>query len=303
MAKKQLITPIVLAAGVILGSAARVFTISQTNMSIGVLEHKSELLCNVLFYGLIAITAVLAAVFAGTPDKNGKNKPFEMLAGGTTATGFGLLAVGVGAGYDAQTALKCMSGSVVYAVISFVFAAAFVVLAFIMLYKKEITPVMGFACSFGGVFCMIKGVFFFREHMVVATIPEYLIEALSVVFGGLFFIMLGKLLTGNEGRLTRRMLAAFGTASAVLTLSAFIGALSAKLFLGEEISQRIVVTHAQAVEHFQAMRGIDGYLLSFPSFANIGLGIFAAVMVIVVRFTRNAKVSEKSDKAHTAEDE
>lgn len=292
-----------LAAGVILGSAARLYAISQTNMSIGVLEHKSEVLCNVLFYGLIAVTAVLAAVFANAPEKNGGNKPFKLSQGGTTATGFGLLAAGVGVGYDGLLALKCPSGSVVYAVISFVFAAAFVVLAFIALYKKEITPAMGFACSLGGVFYVIKGVFFFREHMVVATIPEYLIEALSVVFGGLFFIMLGKLLTGNEGRLTRRMLAAYGSASVVLTLSAFIGTAAAKLFLGEEVSQRIAFTHVQAVEYFQSMRGIDGYMLAFPAFANIGLGILAAIVVIAVRFTRNAKVSENSDTAHTAEDE
>lgn len=289
MAKKHLITPIVLVVGIVLCSAARAFAISQTNMAIGVLNHNSAVLCNVLFYGLIAATAVLAAVFSDTAKTDGEKGQFRMSGLGSTMVGFGLMAAGIGIGYDALLSMKCPSGSTVFMVISFVFAAAFVALAFIMLYKKEITAGMGFACSFGGVFCVLKGVFYFREHMVVATIPEYLIEALSTVLGGLFFVMAGKLLTGNEGRFTRKMLLAYSSALSALTLSALFGAVVAKLFFSEAISQKIAFTHVQAVQHFQSMQGIDAYMLAFPALANVGLGVLATVMVIAISLNRKSQ--------------
>lgn len=291
MAKKHLITPIVLAVGIVLCSAARVFAISQTNMTIGVLNHNTAVLCNVLFYGLVAVTAILAAVFVNTVKGDNEKQPIRISDGGSTAVGFGLMAAGVGIGYDAVLSMKCPSGSTVFMIIGFVFAAAFVALAFITLYKKEITAGMGFATSFGGVFCVLKGVFFFREHMVVATIPEYLIEALSTVIGGLFFVMAGKLLTGNEGRFTRKMFVVYGSAVSALSLSALLGAATAKLFLGEAVSEKIAFTHTQAVRYFQLMQGIDGYMLSFPAFANIGVGILAAIMVIAVSLNRKSEVS------------
>lgn len=289
MAKKRLITPIILAVGIVLCSVVRVFAVSRTDMSIGSLYHGSEILCNVLYYGVIIVAAVVAAVFGKYPKSaSGSFSEFRISGGGAVATGFGLLALAIGAAYDGIITIKNPAGSAVFAVIGFVFALAFAVIAFVTLYKKEIKPALGFAYSFGGIYFVLKGVFFFREHMVVAAIPEYLIEVLSIVFGAIFFAMAGKLFTGNGGKIAVRMLYACGTASAVLTLSALIGAAASKLFLGEKIRQKIVFTSTQAVEYSQSVRGYDGYAMSFPAVANIGLGIMTAAVIIALAFEDKA---------------
>lgn len=292
MSKKRLITPIVMVVGVVLCAAARVFTISQTDMKLGSIKHESEVLCTVLYFGALLISAVLAAVFMPSSRRSCEDgaqttlSEIRVSGGAAIAVGFGLLAVGVGAAYDAVLLEKTGMTSAIFMAVSFAFAAAFVVIAFITLYKKVITPTLGFAYSFGGIYFVLRGIFCFMSRMTVAAIPEYLIEALSAVFGGVFFVMIGKLLTGNEGKLTRNLFCAWGTGAAVLTLSAFLGTAAAKLFLSEEISQRIVFTSAQAAGYFQSVQGVDGYMLAFPAFTNIGLGIFAAATVIALSISR-----------------
>lgn len=286
MNKKRLITPIVMIVGIILCTAARVFTISRTDMSIGSIAHGSKILCNSLYFGVFA--AAVAAAMIAVPSKRSAADDevvptrLDVSGGGAAAMGFGLLAVGIGAAYDAIMYLKTGLTSAIFMAISFCFAIAFIAVGFITLYKKEITPGLGFSFSFGGVFFVLRGIFCFMNHMVVAAIPEYLIEVLGCVFGGLLFAMAGKLFSGNEGRITRKMLCAWGVGAAVLTVSALLGTAAAKLFLGDEISQCIVLTSAKAAEYYESVNGVNGYRLAFPVFANMGLGIFAMTVVFAV---------------------
>lgn len=283
MSKKKLITPIVMTVGIVLCSIARLFTISQTDMKLGSIKHGYEVICNALYYGVLVVSAVLAAVFAASPKKSGEDAAGIRLSGkSAAAVGFGLLAVGVGTAYDAVLMTKVGSAATFFMAAGFVFAALFIICAFVTLYKKEVAPGLGFAYSLGGIYFMLRGVFCFMSRMVVAAIPEYLIEELCAVFGGVFFVIMGQLFTGNEGRLTRKMLCGWGTGTAALTLSALLGTAAAKLFLGSEVSRWIVLTSVEADKYFQSVRGVDGYRLAFPSFSNIGLGILAVVTVIAV---------------------
>lgn len=301
MSKKNLVTPIVMAVGIVLCAIARLFTISQTDMKLGSINHGYEVICNVLYFGVLVVSAVLAAVFAASSKKSEENAAAGIRLSGKSAVavGFGLLAVGIGAAYDAVLTTKIGLVSTVFMVVGFVFAALFVVCAFVTLYKKEITPGLGFAYSFGGIFFVMRGVFCFMSKMVVAAIPEYLIEVLCAVFGGVFFVMMGQVFTGNEGKLTRKLFCGWGTGAAVLTLSAWLGTAAAKLFLGSEISQWIVFTSAEANKYFQSVQGADGYRLAFPSFANIGLGILAVIIVFVVCIG----TKDGQNKANTSEQE
>lgn len=268
--------------GIVLCTAARVFTISQTDMKLGSINHGAGVLCNVLYYGVLVAAAVLAAVFGVKGEKEPQTAPHRISGGGAVAMGFGLLALGLGVAYDAVLVQKTGIISTIFMIVSFAFAAAFVVASFVTLYNKEIAPALGFAYSFGGIFFVLRGIFCFMNRMAIATIPEYLIDVLCAVFGGVFFVMVGKLFSGNEGVLTRKMLLAWGTGAASLTLSALLGTAVAKLFLGEKISQWIVFTSKEAAKYFQAVQGVDGYRLAFPAFANIGLGIFTAATVIAL---------------------
>lgn len=294
MIKKQLIPSVALCIGTLLCTAARVLTIAQTDVKLGSIKHGAGVLCNALYFGVLIAIAVLAAVLAApTSGKTEKSTPPKLTHGGAVAVGFGLLALGCGVAYDAIFVTKIGIISTIFMIVSFAFAAAFAVLGFITLYKKEITPALGFAYSFGGVFFALRGIFCFMNRMAIATIPEYLLDVLSAVFGGVFFVMLGKLLSGNEGTLTRRMAVAWGTGAAELTLSAFLGTAAAKLFLGKEVSQWIVLTSAEANKYFQSVKGVDGYRLAFPAFASVGLGVLAAACVFALSLSE--KESEKPD--------
>ncbi len=306
MNKKRLITPIAMMIGIVLCTAARIFTISRTDMRIGSIVHGSEILCGALYFGVLAAAAVTAiiAVSPKKDTKDGETIPtrLDVSGGGAIAMGFGLLAVGLGAAYDAITSSQAVPASAIFMTLSFCFAAVFVIFGFVTLYKKEISRGLGFAYSFGGIFFVMRGIFCFMNHMVVAAIPEYLIDVLGSVLGGLLFAMAGKLFSGNEGRITRKMFCAWSVGAAVLTVSALLGTAAAKLFLGDEISRCIVLTSAQAAEYYEAVKGVDGYRLAFPSFANIGLGVFAVTAVLAVcLFGKEKPVSdddpEKSEEA------
>ncbi len=286
MNKKRLITPIVMIVGIVLCTAARVFTISRTDMGIGSIAHGSEILCSALYFGVLAAAAVTAIIAVSSKRDADDNEAvptrLDVSGSGAVAMGFGLLAVGIGAAYDAITPLKNGLSSTIFTAVSFCFAAAFIAVGFITLYKKEISPGLGFTYSFGGIFFVLRGIFCFMNHMVVAAIPEYLIDVLGSVFGGMLFAMAGKLFSGNEGRRTRKMLCAWGVGAAVLTVSALLGTAAAKLFLGDEISQCIVLTSTKAAEYYQSVSGVNGYRLAFPAFANMGLGVFAVTVVFAV---------------------
>lgn len=291
-----MITPAVMIIGIVLCTAARVFTISQTDMRFGSIVHGYEVVCNALYYGMILLSAVLAAVFA--PPARASVDSGDGFSGCTAAVGFGLLAVGAGAGCDALSMMGVFSP--IYVAVCIAFAAAFVITAFITLTKKEIPRGLGFAYSFGGIYFVLRGIFCFMNRMVVANVPEYLISVLSAVLGGLFFAMAGKLFSGNEGRMTRRMLCAWGVGTSVMTISATLGAAAAKLFLGDEISQCIVLTSADAAEYHELVRGVDGYRLACPAFSDIGLGVLALIVVIAVclrgsETTVSADVSEDNE--------
>ncbi len=305
MPKKCLVTPIVMVIAVVLCAAARVFAISKTDMQYGSINHDYVVVCNALFYGVLVGAVVIGTVFGCYPKKGEENTALKgMSKKSVSAVGFAMLAAAVGIAYDTVFSAKSPYASAVFMIISYAFAAMFVVLGFVTLYKKAFSPGLGFAYSFGGLFYVVRGIFFFRDHMVVSAIPEYAIEGLTSVLGGLFFVAVGRLLSGNGGKSTGKMVNIWGISSAVLTLSAFIGAAVSKLLLSEEISQRIVFTSAQAQRNFQAAHGTDGYWLAFPSLAAVGLGIVTAVTVISVNVGSNSKQTECfAETSEKAEDD
>ncbi len=306
MTKKRLVTPIVMIAGIVLCAAARLFMISRTDMTLGSIDHDYEIVCNAVYYGVLVAAAVAAGIFARSHASSPKIKrkenkeedapviiPKLIISGkNAIAVGFGLLAVSLGAGYDAVLTENKGLVFMIFKLVGVAFAALFIICAFMALYNKEIKPGLGFTCSFGGVYFVMRGVFCFMNRMVVAAVPEYLTEVLCSVIGGVFFVTLGQVFSGNEGRGTRKRLCALGVGAAALPLSALIGTAAAKLFLGSEISERIVLTSVEADRYFQSVSGIDGYKLAFPGFANIGLGIFAVIVVLVVSFAPEEQLPE-----------
>lgn len=288
--KKKRITPIVLAAGLILAMAARVFLISRIDMNTGLMDHDLSVLCNILYYGIIVLTAAGTAVASYFDEKRGAGGAEIKISSRSAAViGVALLLAALCACYDGMFEARALTPAAFLIFADFISAGAFCIIAFVTLYMKEFKPGLGFAYIFAGIYYVCRGIYCFMSRMAIATIPEYLVDCLTVICGGIFFVMFARVFSGNASKRTMRAFYAWGTAACVLSLSSFLGAAVSKLMLSSEISERIVFSANDAERYFQALRGIDAYQMAFPSLPNAALGIFAAAAMIAVCFSERSE--------------
>ena len=285
------ITPIVIAAGAVLAAAARVYVIGRTDMTVGTLFHDTSLICNLLYYGIIILTMLGAVISSGLDEKRGVCGGPDATPGikGVIAIGFGLLITALCCGYDGFVENNSLSPSLFVLITDLGAAVILGVIAFVTLYKKEFSPGLGFVYVLGGAYYVCRGINCFMIRMAITTIPEYLVDCLTVICGAVFFVSFAKLMSGNGGKLTVKAFFAFGSAAFVISVSSFLGAAASKVLLSPEISQRIVFTANEAENNFQALHGIDAYLMAFPPLPNLAVGIFAAVAMIAVCFADGSR--------------
>lgn len=266
----------IMIAGTILCCAARIFTIFNTDMNTGFIVHGKSVLCNVLYYGALILTAVGATLTA----KRGEILEYTGFANWkSNVIGFATLVLAMGAAYEGIQELNSLSPFVFLAILDFAFALAFIIIAFIILSRKQINAGIGFSYSFVGVYFTIRGVCVFNMRMAIASIPEYLLDMLCIVCGAVFFVVLSRYLTGNDG--SGRAVFFWGTAGAVIGLSPFIGALAAKIVGVSEISERITFGYDTAELFFQTHAGDNAYMMTGLHLINALFGAFAAVTVAV----------------------
>ena len=276
-------------AGFVLCLAARLVTILFfTDMNTGFLNHGSEILCNLLNYGFLAAAAIAAGVLLRKEPKG--VKPSE---NGCLAIGFLTLLAALCAGYEGITETSALSPSVFLIISDFVGAVYMAALAFVLLYKKEFTPALGFCYSIVGVYCIFRGISVFMNRMVIAAVPEYLAEVLEIVFLALFFAMFARVFSGNEEKLTKPMMFISGVGAAILTLSSSLGVIFSKLFAPAEISERISASANYAEVIYQNNHGRDGYIMTFTPFVNMALGLLAVVAIVVT--LKSAKAEEPTE--------
>lgn len=287
--RKIRITPFVIAAGIVLGTAARVFAVSRTDIKTGLLFHDTELVCNLLYYGIIMLTVVGAIISSHIDTKRGVCGTAEIKpsAGACIAVGFGLVAVALCACYDGINEMDAFTPTGFIILIDFIAAAVLCIIAFCTLYSKRFSPALGFVYIFGGGYYVCRGIYCFMIRMAITTIPEYLIDCLTTICGAVFFVMFARLFSGNGGKLTIKAFFAWGTMTCVIAFSSFLGAAVSKLL--PEVSERIVFSANQAEYYFQSLYGIDAYHMAFPPMPNLAVGVFAAVSMIAVSFSKNAE--------------
>ncbi len=266
-----------------------------TDMTSGFLYHDNGFLLDWGYYGLILITFVLAIVFAVIDGKKGSfaTAPVNNISDGRAAViGFGLLLTGMCALYEGFAERGALAPLRLLIYIDFIAGALMVVLAFVTLYKKEFKPALGFCYVLPGAYFMLRGVCVFMKRMVITAVPEYLIEAISVLVGSLFFMQLSKLLSGNEKKLTRITVCGYGVAAAVLTLSSSLATVIAGFAAPEDISSRITATAYDAELFFQAGMGENAYFMTYTPWVNVAMGITAAATVAVLFMGEKPKKAE-----------
>ncbi len=295
MKKNSKLTLLILALGVVLSTAARVFVISaHTDMNTGFLYHGDELLCNLLYYGVIVIASA-AAVFTARLDENSgikERSAADISGAGTALIGFLTIFAGVFAVYEGITEIDAITPNKFLMFADFIFGAVQVALAFVTLVKKKFTPGVGYSYSLIGVYCICRGIYCFMNRMAITTVPEYLIECMSLIGMAVFFVLLGRFLSGNETPRTRKALSFWGVLTASLTLSNAFGVMIAKLTAPSSVSGRIVYTSFAAERFKQAQKGIDAYNMVFSPWVNLLLGALTAVALVVLFAGRTAKSDE-----------
>ncbi len=273
-------------AGFVLCFAARLVTILFfTDMYTGFLNHGSEILCNLLIYGVLAAAAIVAGVLLRKEPAGVK-----VSENGCLAIGFVTLLAAICAGYEGITETSALTPSLFLIITDFVGAVYMGVLAFVTLYKKEFTPALGFCYAIIGVYCVFRGIYAFMNRMVIAAVPEYLADVLEIIFLALFFAMFARVFSGNEEKLSKPFMFISGIGAAILTLSTSLGVIFSKLFAPAEISERITASTKFAEVVYQVQHGRDGYIMVFTPYVNMALGLLAAVAVVVA--LKSAKSEE-----------
>lgn len=292
MRKNGKITLAVLAAGVVLGTAARVWAIAaHTDMKTGFLYHGDELLCNILYYGIILAAAVVS-VFTSRAGEGGCviGAAAEIPSGGAVVTGFLALGAGLCAAYEGLAEFNAISPMLFLTAIDFLFGALLLIIGFATLFKKRFTAGLGYTYSLIGAYCVCRGLYAFMNRMAIQTVPEYCIEAVSLVCMSVYFLILGRYLSGNDNRRTAGGICFWGVASSGLVLSSALGTIVASITASGEVSERIVFSTYAAESFRQAQRGIDAYNMVITPWVNVMLGVMIVVSVSIM-FTSPARSS------------
>lgn len=286
--KKSKITLLVMAVGFVLCTAVRMYSIvACTDMTTGFYYHDNELLCNIVYFGLIALTFIgtLIAVHFDKQNAFGDLRSSDITGGKAVVIGFGTLILALCAVYDGMGETKQLTPSSMMMITDYAFTAVFAILAFIVLYKKEFKPAMGFFYSVGGMYFIMRGIYCFNNRMVMASVPEYLIEVLCIIGGAVSFMMIARFLSGNIEKLTKNALCGWCSTTAVLTLSNGLAVILADLVAPEEISNRITPSVYEAEMYRQTHFGIDGYMMVYMPYVFLAMGLFISAVMLVMFFT------------------
>lgn len=304
MKKHAKLTVAVMATGIILSLAVRVYVIvAHTDMTTGFLYHGEELLCNALYYGIIAAAALGAVFTARVDEKNGIKEKTASDIGAAGASVIGILTMfaGLFAAYEGITEINAFTPTKFLIVVDFLFAFIMIVIAFTTIYQKKFTPGLGYSYSLIGAYCICRGIYCFMNRMAIITVPEYLIECLSLIGMSVFFVMLGRFLSGNETRHTKKFVCMWGVGTASVTLSSALGTLIAFFIAPEEIRVRIVLTSSEAESFRQASGGVDAYKMVATPWVNLFLGAVITASLAVM-FVKNKRKPDDTKAVETNED-
>ncbi|MDE6733148.1 MAG: hypothetical protein K2J77_09775 [Oscillospiraceae bacterium] len=293
--KKIKLTPIVSALGIIASAVVRFFVITQhteisnnpLKRSTGFLFHGDELLWNGLYYGIIIIAAI-AAIIAAVVDSKGEAEELKgsgLGKGRTILIGLLMMAAAVFAAYDGRAEMSAFSPTAFLIIIDFAFAVLMAVISFVTLSNKRFTPVIGYLYSLVGAFCICRGIYCFMSRMAIATVPEYVIQSLSLVTMAVYFVMLARFLSGNSGKHTRKAMGFWGVSAVSLTFSSALGAIAAKFFGADDIKPCIVFSANDAENYRQARAGADAYNLVVTPTVELALALIVLVTLIIA-FTK-----------------
>lgn len=276
----------------VLAFAARLTqVISGTDMEHGFLKDDNGFFMDFCFWGALVLT-LAAGIAAAVVDRKNEGAfyttPVAAITGGrASAIGFAMLLPAMAALYEgyceaAIPAESNISPSPFLMVVDFLFGGIMLAIAFVTVYFKEFKPGLGFSMVAGAGFYTLCGIGVFLERMAISTVPEYLINCMSMILAAVFFMQLTKLLSGNEGNRTREALYVSGAVSAVTILGNAAAVFAASLTAPAEVASRIVTSSEEAEMLYQLSYGVDAYYMSYMPVSLAAAGVFIVVTLIAL---------------------
>lgn len=285
MKKSSKITLAVLAAGVVLSLAVRIFVIiKHTDMNTGFLYHGDEILWNGLYYGVI-IAAMAASIFTARADekRTGVQQTAADITGARAVVmSVVLMAAGLSSVCEGIAEIRAISPSKFLMIIDFVFGGLFILIAFFTVCKRRVAPWLGLSYMFLGMFCICRCMYCFMNRMVILTIPEYLIESISLIVMSVFFVLQGRYLSGRKEKHTKKALCFWGVGASSLVFSSVLGTLIASVAAPEEIRRRIVYTSYAAESFKQSSEGVDAYKMTVVPLTDVMLGLIVVTFLVLI---------------------
>ncbi len=297
---------------------ARFMQIVGTDFRIGSLYDDVSFIADYGFAILLVLTFAAVILLARLDRKNGaalyqNNIRETMVDMKAVAVGFPLLVAGAMAAYEGFMQTKALVPSAFLMFVDFVLGGAMAILGFIILYKKEITSLLGFCVIVPALYYTLRGIGVFMGRMAIFTIPEYLIEALTIIGMGVFFMLLAKLLSGNEGKRTRTALCAVGVVTAVMTLANAFAVMIVDIFgiqnaEGFNLADRIVENSVEAAKFKQALIskfiftdiGDHGYYMAYTSWVDVVMAV-GIVLILIALYKKNKPVEPDAEAAEISE--
>ena len=280
--KKSKFTLWFMLATVIFCTVARFCQITLgTDMTSGFLLDDNGFVLDWAYYLLLILTFGGAVALSLVDVKrNGRFEVGSVVDAKAALIGFAVLVMGVSAAYEGAMEFNAFSPSVVVAIANIAFGALTALVAFVVLYRKQFTPGVGFAFVVPALLFMLRGIFVFIERMVITNIPEYLIRCLSVVGLSAFCMLFAKYFSGNRQKHTEKALCSVGVVTFVLVVSNAVAVVLADLLAPQEIAERICVSGYEAEYFYQQNMGYNGYMMVYPSITDIFGAIFIGATLI-----------------------
>lgn len=281
-------------------------------MTTGFLYKENGFFANFSFYGLLIITFGAIIALCVLDKKRGGSYFSAEISGSlentrSVAVGFPMLVAGAIAIYEGYLQATSMTPSGFYVFVDFLFGAAIAVLGLVILIKGRVGNALGFCMVIPAIYYALRGICVFIDRMAINSIPEYLIECMTIIGFGVFFMLLAKLLSGNEGKHTRTAVSAVGITTAVMTLSSAVATIVADIADPLGVSARIVSTAAAAELERQKVLSYPvivangnyysmkdgGYFMSYTSWVDVVLAI-GVILVLAVLYTEGKKAAAKA---------
>lgn len=214
-------TAVLTAAAVIFRTFQLLVTVDHNEM--GFFSADAGMLSTLGIYILLAAAAVIFILFALIDGKS-KNAAYtrekdELTPKQTAVLGIGFL---IGACLRFYTLFFNFKGFGLDFFGEAAILLVFVIIGFMLLGSKKVNTATGFLMLIISISYTLKSAALFMQDTIITKVSGELILLLSYVSAVFFFLSMGRLLSGNEGKGSRYKLLIFAAVSAALSASASI---------------------------------------------------------------------------------